>query len=186
VKSRSCRICGGRLLASASRPKHSPPRSSRGKNSDELMPYVSWMRRSCSGRSIADQSGKCRFFLLTMVRDGKLISGSIGKAAGSRGMCDPSDPTRAACEKVLPWRRRKNARSQRNNRTAFRTIASNTGLTSVGDWLMTRRISEVAACCVTDSASLRSRSSMICRDSALVASSDVKINSPTHHALASD
>ena len=38
---------------------------------------------------------------------------------------------------------------------AFAAIASNTGCTSVGEWLMTRRISLVAVCC--SSASVRSR-----------------------------
>jgi hypothetical protein len=39
---------------------------------------MSRMRRSCSGRSIADQSGKCSVFFATIARDGKLAVGSIG------------------------------------------------------------------------------------------------------------
>jgi hypothetical protein len=42
--------------------------------------------------------------------------------------------------------------------TAFRTIVSNTGCTSVGEVLITRRISEVAACCSSASASFSSKS----------------------------
>jgi hypothetical protein len=37
-----------------------------------------------------------------------------------------------------------NEPSHRSSRTAASTIASNTGCASVGDWLMTRRISDVA------------------------------------------
>ena len=36
--------------------------------------------------------------------------------------------------------------SQRSTRAAVRTILSNTGRASVGDWLMTFRISAVAVC----------------------------------------
>ena len=41
-------------------------------------------------------------------------------------------------------------------RTAFRTMASKTGCASLGELLITRRISDVAACCSSDSASLTS------------------------------
>ena len=41
--------------------------------------------------------------------------------------------------------------SQRSRRTAVSTMASNTGCVSVGDWLITRRMSDVAVCRVSAS-----------------------------------
>jgi len=81
-----------------------------------------------------------------MARDGKLAPGSIGKCEGPRSGSGPSGPAAAAGEKVAPSQRNTNAMSQRISRTAVWTMASNTGCTSVGDWLITRRISDVAVC----------------------------------------
>ena len=58
---------------------------------------------------------------------------------------------------VEPDRPRRTAPS--HSRTALRTMASNTGWTSVGELEMTRRISPVAVCCSSDSVSSRFRAS---------------------------
>jgi hypothetical protein len=52
----------------------------------------------------------------------------------------------ATGDHAAPSRRKKCTVSQPNSRTAASTIASNTGCASAGDWLMMRRISDVAAC----------------------------------------
>ena len=54
-----------------------------------------------------------------------------------------------------PSKRKTFANRLPQSETALRTIISNTGCTSVGEALITRRISDVAACC--SSASSRSR-----------------------------
>ena len=135
--------CAGRVLPNVSRPMHSPPRRS-GRYRPALTPSVLWTFRSCSGRSMVDQSGRCSNRLLhddARRKVGGRIDGHRAKAglrleAVRRGQ--------AATEKVLPSVRITKAESHPSSRTAVTTIASNTGCTSVGELLITRRMSAVA------------------------------------------
>ncbi len=122
---------------------HSPSRRS-GKYSPAFTPKLSRTLRSCSGNSMADQSGRCNTFFSTIARDGKLAVGSTGIAPNPMSGMRPSGVAQATTEKVLPSHRIKNAESLAISFTAVTTMALNTGRTSVGDWLITRRISAVA------------------------------------------
>ncbi|MEP6943531.1 MAG: hypothetical protein ABI981_11380 [Betaproteobacteria bacterium] len=89
---------------STSTPIHSSSRSI-GSISDDLFPIACWMRCSCSGRSMADQSGMCRGVLLTNTRDGKLAAGSMGTTDGpTAALGKPCVPAAATGENVLPSR----------------------------------------------------------------------------------
>jgi len=89
-----------------------------------------------------------------MTRDGKFSRGSIGSPEGSPSS-GPSGVAAATAENVLPSRRMTNEESHFSSLTALATIASNTGLTSPSEALISRRISALAVC--TASASLVSR-----------------------------
>src|SRR6266571_1924941 len=82
----------------------------------------------------------------TIVRDGKLALGSIGSFFRVSSSNRPSGVAAAATQKAGGSQSITNDMSQWSSRTAVRTMASNTGCVSVGDWLMTRRISALAAC----------------------------------------
>ncbi|MEO8674911.1 MAG: hypothetical protein ABI569_04985, partial [Casimicrobiaceae bacterium] len=67
---------------------------------------------------------------------------------------DPSRSVPTTAANVFPSQRKKPAVSQESSRTAVCTIALNTGRTSVGEPLITRRMSALAvwwlsACCVS-------------------------------------
>ena len=100
---------------------------------------------------MTDQSGRWRTALLTITRDGKLTCGSTGMPDGPSSIVTPSARTPATRENVLPSTRKIPARSQEKRRSAVLTMASNTGCTSVGEPLMTRRMSAVAVCRASDS-----------------------------------
>ena len=125
---------------------------------DERAPYDSMTRRSCSGSSTVDQSGKCNMDFDTITRDGKFAAGSTGTSESTMAMGVPSPRTPATGENVLPSQRITTTESQARSRIAVRTIASKTGCTFVGELLMTRRMSAVAVCRLSDSCvSLNSR-----------------------------
>ena len=85
---------------------------------------------------------------------GVRIDGNV--RARGRSSAPPASPRRM--EVGVASRSSTNAMSHWSRRAAATTIRSNTGRASVGDWLMTRKISAVAVCCWRASASSASRS----------------------------
>ena len=74
--------------------------------------------------------------------------GSMGGPDGqSRLISRPASRAAATGENVCSSSRRSSGRSHESSRSAVLTIASNTGCTSVGELLITRRMSAVAVWC---------------------------------------
>ena len=82
--------------------------------------------------------------MLTITREGKSWSGSTGRRRPTVRMREPSAFSTATCWKVCPSVRSTVASVQFNRRRPLPTMASNTGCTSVGELLMTRRMSALA------------------------------------------
>ena len=97
---------------------------------------------------MADQSGMCSIVLSTMTRDGKLAPGSTGMRGGSTARSTASAeawPSATVRVGVAVARAAPPVKSQAEQAHArCSTMASNTGCTSVGELLITRRMSAVA------------------------------------------
>jgi len=128
-------------LAKLSRPTHSPSRSI-GRYSAAWMPNFSPTARSKSAaRRPTSPAGAASAARRSRAKE---VEPRVDRQAAGRPSSGPSGVAAATAEKVLPSRRMTKAESQTSSFTALATIASNTGRTSVGERLITRRISALA------------------------------------------
>ena len=82
--------------------------------------------------------------MLTITCAGQLVLVSMGMRAGPCVLCNSPRAALAADQKLLASLRNRPTAVQSMRRLAVHTMASNTGCTSVGDWLMTRKMSTLA------------------------------------------
>src|SRR5215471_10078235 len=108
----------------------------------------------------------CRTSLELATRASGVCEISLSSISGSRryhstkvvdGLCT------ATARKAFPSRRNRLPNFASQSRTAFASMASNTGSSARGELLMTRNTSEVAVCCSSASASFFLRSVLAAR-----------------------